>query len=220
MSLPAIGTLPMIRKTTPLRQRQHAATAEAMLDAAERAMIRHGYERATMQQIARQTGCAAGTFYLYFRNKQVLFEAILLRHVQAMLQAGRSEMAQADGPLEKVRRSVAAMLGYWRGRDDSLRLVFTAWPVRSSEMHQRLTEMGWKEHLVFRRTLVGHLRDAQKRGLARRDLPAEALMDFIDAVAFSLVEAFSFSPRKVAFEEQMRAIWGLITGGLLHRGAP
>ena len=206
------------KKTTALRKARHAATTEAMLDAAERAMIRHGYEHATMQQIARQTGCAAGTFYLYFKNKQVLFEAILLRHVQAMLQAGREAMAEAKDPLEKVRRSVAAMLGYWQGRDPSLRLVFTAWPMRHRAMQDRLTEMGWKEHVEFRRVLLGHLREAQKRRLVRADLPADLLMDFIDAVCFGFVESFSFSPRRLPAQEQMRILWGLIAGGLTHRG--
>ena len=207
----------MRTKTSPLRQRRHEATAEAMLDAAERALIRHGYGQATMQQIATETGCAAGTFYLYFKNKQVLFEALLVRHVQGMFQSAREAMAQVACPLEKVRQTLMGILGYWQGREPSLRLVFAAWPMRHRFLRERLSQIGWEDHLVFRRELQGHLQEAQEKGLVRRDLPAETLMDFIDGVAFSLVEAFSLSPSGPGLEDRMRILWGLLTGGLLHR---
>jgi AcrR family transcriptional regulator len=210
----------MKKKESKLRQRQHEATTEAMLDAAERAMVRYGYERATMQQIAAQTGCAAGTFYLYFKNKQVLFEAILVRHAQAMLQASRAEMAKVSNPLEKIRQSLAGTLGYWQGRGASLRLVFAAWPMRHRAMQDRLSEIGWKDHLKFHRTLQGHLREAQKQGLVRRDLPPGTLMDFIDAVGFGLVETFSSLASPPSVEEQMRILWGLLQGGLTHQERP
>ncbi len=207
----------MSTRTPSLRQRKHEAIAEAMLDAAERAMVRRGYEQATMQQIAAETGCAAGTFYLYFRNKQVLLDAIVVRHVKAMLARSRRAMEAAAGPLEKVRQSVLAALNYWQGRREVLRLVFSAWPMRHRAMQDKLVAMGWKEHLEFRGEVAALLREAQRRGLARRDLPPEILMDFIDAVSFSLVEMFSLSPARRATEDQFGVLWGLLTGGLLHQ---
>ena len=207
----------MTKKASPFRRRQHAATAEAMLDAAERAMIRHGYERATMQQIARETGCAAGTFYLYFKNKQVLLEALVVRHVQRMHAAAREAMARATDPLEKVRRAAVSILQYWQGRRPFLRLVLTVWPIRPRAMQERLVQIGLKDDMEFRRTIQGHLRAAQKQGLVRRDLPVETLMDFLDAVGFSLVEAFSFSPRRQTTEDQAQVFWGLVAGGIVHQ---
>jgi AcrR family transcriptional regulator len=207
----------MTTKMTTLRQRQHEATAEAMLDAAERAMVRRGYEQATMQQIAAETGCAPGTFYLYFKNKQVLLDAIVRRHMKAMLQAARPAMEPAKSPLEKVRRAMSEALRYWQPRGEVMRLVFQAWPMRHRAIQDRLLEMGWNEHEEFRREIKGHLQDAQKQGLVRRDVSADILMEFLDAVSFNLAETFSLSPRPKAVEEKIRVLWGLLTGGLLHQ---
>jgi AcrR family transcriptional regulator len=207
----------MATKMTSLRRRQHAATAEAMLDAAERAMVRSGYEQATMQQIAAETGCSPGTFYLYFKNKQVLLDAIVRRHMTAMLQAARQAMAPAKDPLEKVRQTLSAALRYWQPREAVMRLVFTAWPMRHQAIQDRFIEMGWKEYAEFRQETQGYIQDAQKQGLVRRDLPADTLMEFLDTVSFGLVEAFSFSPRPKTVEEKIRVLWGLLAGGLVHQ---
>jgi len=210
----------MTRKRSILRERRHAATAEAMLEAAERAMVKHGYEQATMQQIAAETGCAAGTFYLYFKNKQELFEALLIRRLKALYQASEAEMARAESPLEKIRLSVTAAIRYCQEHQPFLRVAFTAWPMRHQAIHERLEEIGWSEHGRFRRVMAGHLRQAQKRGLVRRDLAADVLIDFIDAVVFSFMERFSFCPGRRRVEEQARILWGLVVGGLVHEGCP
>ena len=203
--------------TKTLRQRRHEATAEAMLDAAERALLRHGYDKATMQQIARETGCSPGTFYLYFKNKQVLLEALVVRHVQRMHAAAREAMARATDPLEKVRRAAVSILQYWQARRSFLRLVLTVWPIRPRAMQEHLVQIGLKDHMEFRRTIQGYLRQGQRLGHVRRDLPVETLMDFLDAVGFSLVEAFSFSPRRQTTEDQARVFWGLVAGGIVHQ---
>ncbi len=207
-------------KTSTLRRRRHEATAQAMLDAAERAMIRHGYQRATMQQIAAETGCAAGTFYLYFKNKQVLIEAILVRHLEGMYEAARTAAAAAAGPLEKVRQTLTGILGYWHGRESLLRLVLAAWPMRVRIVRERLSQIGWRENVVFREEMEGYVREAQRKGLMRRDLPAETLMDFIDGVGLTMVEAFCLAPARPSLEDQVRILWGLLTGGLLHQEKP
>jgi AcrR family transcriptional regulator len=207
----------MKTKTKTLRRQRHEATAQAMLDAAERAMIRHGYQRATMQQIATETGCAAGTFYLYFKNKQVLIEAILVRHLEGMYEAARAAATTVADPLEKVRQTLGGILGYWHGREASLRLVLSAWPVRVRVVRERLSRIGWRENAVFREEMEGHIREAQKKGLVRRDLPPDTLMDFIDGVGLTMVEAFSLSPAGPSLEDRIRILWGLLTGGLLHQ---
>jgi hypothetical protein len=98
-----------------------------------------------------------------------------------------------------------------------MRLVFTAWPMRHRAIQDRFIEMGWKEFQEFRHETRGHLQDAQKQGLVRRDISTDILMDFLDTVGFGLAETFSFAPRPKAVEEKIRVLWGLLTGGLVHQ---
>lgn len=42
-----------------------------------RLFLEHGYERASVEQIASASGVARGTFYLYFEDKRALFDALM-----------------------------------------------------------------------------------------------------------------------------------------------
>jgi AcrR family transcriptional regulator len=216
--MPEEHTMGAISKSSgSLRQRLHAATAEAMLDSAERAMVRHGYEKATMQQIAAETGCAAGTFYLYFKNKRVLLEAIVARHMKAMFDHSRRAMGTSADPLEKLRLTLVATFRYAREHAGVFQFVFTAMPLRHRALHERLGRIGREDHDSFERLVIDLVREGQDKGVIRGDLPAQTLHEFMDAVAFSFIEQFAFSSRRQSVQDCVRVLWGLITGGLVHR---
>ncbi len=52
---------------------------QQILDAAAAVIIRLGYDKTTMSDIADEAGVSRGTVYLYFKGKEELFEALLYR---------------------------------------------------------------------------------------------------------------------------------------------
>jgi len=52
---------------------------QQILDAAAAVIIRLGYDKATMRDIAEEAGVSRRTVYLYFKGKEQLFEALLYR---------------------------------------------------------------------------------------------------------------------------------------------
>ncbi len=52
---------------------------QQILDAAAAVIIRLGYDKATMSDIAEEAGASRRTVYLYFKGKEPLFEALLYR---------------------------------------------------------------------------------------------------------------------------------------------
>ncbi len=54
-----------------------AARRAAILDAALHVFAEHGYESARLDEVAARAGVAKGTLYLYFRDKEDLFEAMV-----------------------------------------------------------------------------------------------------------------------------------------------
>jgi AcrR family transcriptional regulator len=59
---------------------------EQILDAAARVIVRLGYDKTTMQDIAGEAGVSRRTVYLYFKGKEELFEALLYREWQLYAQ--------------------------------------------------------------------------------------------------------------------------------------
>jgi len=60
---------------------------EEILAAAFKVFAAHGYEAARIDEVARQAGIAKGTIYLYFRDKEQLFRAVVRSLVQKRFDA-------------------------------------------------------------------------------------------------------------------------------------
>lgn len=197
-----------------LRNRVRALTSEALVDAAERVMIRRGYERATMHEMAAAAGCATGTFYLYFANKQVLFERIVARHADRMFTAAVAERAGHRRAVDKLRAGLQAILRYAHQHRPFFRLLFTAMPMRRRTMRPLLSAATLRHHERFRDSDLQLLREAQRSGSVRADLPPEILVDFLNDVGMGMMEQFTFAPHRPGLDEQVRIVWGLMSGGL------
>jgi len=64
-------------KTSPRRRDLRLHRQEEILAAALEIFAAHGYEAARIDDVARQAGIAKGTIYLYFRDKEQLFRAVV-----------------------------------------------------------------------------------------------------------------------------------------------
>ena len=62
-----------------------AARREAILDAALTVFAERGYEGARLDDVAARAGVAKGTLYLYFKDKEALFEALIRSAVTPMM---------------------------------------------------------------------------------------------------------------------------------------
>jgi AcrR family transcriptional regulator len=69
------------------RQNQKVQRQETILQAAFAVFAAHGYEAARIDEIARKAGIAKGTIYLYFRDKEQLFRAVVRSLVEKRLDA-------------------------------------------------------------------------------------------------------------------------------------
>ncbi len=64
-----------------------AERADRILDAAKALLLRWGYRRVTIDEIARHAGVGKGTVYLHWRSREQLFFAVGAREAVAMLTA-------------------------------------------------------------------------------------------------------------------------------------
>ena len=204
----------MTTQPTTLRDRVRQAATEALLDSAEKAMIEKGYEKATMHEIAAAAGCATGTFYLYFKNKEELLHAIVARRSAQMHQAGLAAAQAAEGPLEKLRAAYGALVAYTFANQPFYRFFFRVVPFRHSAMRENLPQHIVEGHDRFADVLTELIRQCQQQNLIRDDYPAADIQEFMDNVGIAMVERFMYSPTPPPLEQQTAMLWSFITGGI------
>ncbi len=92
----------LAKKRGRARRIAPAARKEAILEAALTVFAERGFEAARLDDVAARAGVAKGTLYLYFKDKEALFEELLrgavspiLSDVTALAEAPDMPFAQA-----------------------------------------------------------------------------------------------------------------------------
>ncbi|MFH2094828.1 MAG: TetR/AcrR family transcriptional regulator [Bacteroidota bacterium] len=89
------------------KEREKEQRRNDIVDAAEQVFFTKGYENATMDDVAEKAELSKGTLYLYFRNKEDLHYAIILRGLEKVNSLIREEYSEklkgADNLLEMGR---------------------------------------------------------------------------------------------------------------------
>ncbi|MGW0121576.1 TetR/AcrR family transcriptional regulator [Streptomyces sp. NPDC003327] len=98
-----------------------------MLDAAVRTFARHGYQTASMDEIAELAGVSKPLVYLYLHSKEELFTACIRREAEALLGAVAEAVGDADAPPdERLWAGLLAFFSYAAEHPD-------AWAVLSRQ---------------------------------------------------------------------------------------
>lgn len=61
------------------KEREKIQRRNAIIDSAEKVFFKEGIENASMDQVAQEAELSKGTIYLYFKSKDELYRAIILR---------------------------------------------------------------------------------------------------------------------------------------------
>jgi AcrR family transcriptional regulator len=91
------------------RQQQAAATQEQLLCAARDVFGDRGYQGTTVGAITTRANTAHGTFYLYFRNKQDAFAAVMAGITDEVYREAERG-AGAEDPRTAIRESIRGFL--------------------------------------------------------------------------------------------------------------
>src|SRR3954468_16440420 len=103
------GGLVMAERVPSKRQQQAAATQEQLLVAARDVFGERGYQATTVGAITSRANTAHGTFYLYFRNKQDAFAAVMASVTDELYR--EADLAYAvDDPRRALEASIRGFL--------------------------------------------------------------------------------------------------------------
>ncbi len=196
------------------KDKMRAVAASAMLDAAEAALLELGQEGATIQHVAERVGCAPATLYLYFKNKEDLFNALVQRHTMQMLDSAQEELERDGLPLERIRRAIARFLTYTLQNRAFFQYFFTAVPMRHSVICQSLAAETRDRQETYGVKELALLRQAQQDGQIRPDIDPAILQDFMVSVCLSFCERTILNAVPVDNVVAMELLWGLLYGGI------
>src|SRR5689334_3481137 len=158
------------------RKIRSAERRDAILSAALDEFSSRGFEAARLDDVARRAGVAKGTIYLYFRDKESLFQE-LVRAMLTPLVGTIEALGQADIPLAVLADHIVELFVrevYETRRKDVVRLM-----ISEGRRFPKLAEFYYREVLA---RIIAAVRALLTRAAARGDV-APGLVDFPQLIA-------------------------------------
>ena len=82
-----------------------------ILDGAMTVFLAYGFQRTTMDDIAKAAEISRPSLYLQFRNKQDIYRALAERFVERVLEAAAEALASREPLAERLARTVRTFMG-------------------------------------------------------------------------------------------------------------
>lgn len=118
------------------RDEQRSVTRSRLIDAAAQVFARHGYEGASLAEIAEEAGFTKGAVYSNFAGKEDLFLAVLEENLVRRLDDVRTAFAGSES-LDDVRAGGAALARIADVERDLWMLFVEFWIRASRDPHVR-----------------------------------------------------------------------------------
>jgi AcrR family transcriptional regulator len=186
-----------------------------LLDAAARLFARFGFDKTSIDEIARAAGVSKGAVYLHWSSKDILFEATLIREGLRLQNdiRGRIEADPAGGTLAAIyRHSIVALEG------NPLLLAALTFDARVLGDYLRRQDPSIsRQRLAFGEEFV---RRMQAANLMRAELEPGVTAYIMTVISFGLLGIRQLAPALPApsFERLADALADLLDRGLATHG--
>ncbi len=178
---------------------------QRVLDAAADLLVRWGYQKVTIDEVARQAGIGKGTVYLHFPTKEALFLTVLLRA------QWRSVVPLVDGMLVDPAEALLSRVVRWGYLAVAADPVLRALYLNDAEVLGRLAHEAAETlgpiGAERNRSMRAHLTLLREAGCVRTDLGVDAQMHVVQAVGlgFFMLDTMPAAPADQATRADLLA---------------
>ena len=186
------------------------AVRERILNTAEKRMVRFGYRKVTMDEIAQDLGMSKNTIYKQFVGKEEIAKS-LVRRLQGDINNGLDNIERSEKyPLRVFSNSIALLrkqLGPW------FEHFFNEIPIELPEV--------WDEFLRYRNEKILGIRkfveSGIKKGIFRNVNPSIAVEAYLGAVK-AVVNPRFLEQESLSFSQVLDAVLDIWASGILRKG--
>jgi TetR/AcrR family fatty acid metabolism transcriptional regulator len=186
----------------------------AILDAAQVVIARQGYQGAQISRIAAEAGVAAGTVYLYFKNKPDLLVSLFRDRLGGLIEQARGNLAESADPLEKLRWFIWQHL-------KSLSTYRELAVVTQIEMRQAETDVQLEISQIMKgyfQVIDEIIEEGQQTGVFLPAVDPKQIRNVVFGTLDQTVTAWVMSGFQFDLEAVAEPTFRLITGGVCQLG--
>lgn len=186
-----------------------------ILEAAGRLTIRFGFDKTTMDEIAKEAGVSKGAIYLVWPGKEELSDALIEHEMKKLLLDLRSRIVddeKSDSIAALYRHTLLAIQ-----QNTLISALYTRDGKLLGDFVHRQNPERYTKRLLMSKESISVMQSA---GLLRDDLSAEVITYLFSIMAFGFLSISSVVPVENAppIESTVEAIAAMVESGLTKSG--
>lgn len=145
------------------KEREKERRRQQIIVAAKRVFSEKGFNKATMEDIAKEAELSPGTLYLYFKNKEELYASLSLRILQYLhIRVTHTDREAGLSPDKKLRALMEAMYDVY---DFDPLTIINMFHLQSSDTLKNLSESLLEEIKDLSKKSIGAIAKIFKEGI-------------------------------------------------------
>ncbi|MBP1046299.1 TetR/AcrR family transcriptional regulator [Enterococcus sp. BWM-S5] len=185
--------------------KEHDERKTEILDTAKRLFLSKGYDKTTINDILKEIGIAKGTFYHYFKSKEEVMEAVVMRVIEQDMITAKDIAANSElSALDKIIQYLLAQLP--SENEEKSDMVDQFPKVENALMKQRAME-GTLQHICP--ILAEIIEEGNRSGEFQTPFPLEAIQ-FLIAGIQTLLDERMITPDEEAMKRRIQSFIDII----------
>lgn len=155
------------------KQRERERRRIAIIDGASKIFIKKGLMAATMEEIAQMAELSKATLYLYFKNKEELFLAVLLIVLEKFNETMSYQPDANANPIDKVRTLGTNYLSFYQKHPAYYKILNTMEPADdfAYDQYELSKDLGLANAKIWE-TVCAPIIEGVQKGIFRSDIVA------------------------------------------------
>lgn len=150
-----------------MRMNEIEATRDRLIATAQRLFARHGFKGASVRHITEEAGTNLGAITYHFGSKDALYQAVLSRLIDPLLQRVMAAVSADAPPLDRIEGLMRAIFEHMLSNADMPCLM-----MHQMTMAGQYPGPGRRAQLEVRGMLEGLIQEGQRHGTIRQGDPS------------------------------------------------
>lgn len=172
---------------TDRRQREKEQRCSSIINAAEKLFYARGYDNVSMDEIARDAELSKGALYFYFKKKDSLFFAIVIRKQRELVDLMMERLKDQATGGQKLRTIIGCYVDFNKKNPEYNDMGCTFGPVISSRMDKDDENAFMENTKEYNALLFDAINEGREDGTIRNDLDAVLMGFYITIITISVV---------------------------------
>lgn len=169
------------------KQRDKELRRTGIVDAAEKLFYKKGFDNVTMDEIADAVEFSKGSLYVYFKNKDSLFFAIVARVHRDYFRQFKERLDENASGGKQIRTMIRHLVEYTKDHQDYNDMACTIGPMIWSRMDTEYEQVVAENSLNYNLWLNDAINKGMADGSIRNDLNPALFGFYISLISISVV---------------------------------